>query len=63
MTSDKVLSSVSIKEMARYLDGNILSAKNKIDELVETFMLGAMGQEQALKFFRMKTNKAVITWR
>jgi uncharacterized protein len=61
VTSDKVLSSVSIKEMARHLDGKILSAKNKLDELVETFMLGAMGQEQALKFFRMKTNKAVIT--
>ncbi len=61
VTSDKVLSSVSIKEMAKHLDGKILSAKDKLDELVETFMLGAMGQEQALKFFRMKTNKAVIT--
>ena len=47
--------------MVRHLDGKILSAKDKLDELVETFMLGAMGQEQALKFFRMKTNKAVIT--
>ena len=61
VTSDRVLSSVSIKEMARHLDGKVLSAKDKLDELVETFMLGAMGQEQALKFFRMKTNKAVIT--
>jgi BioD-like phosphotransacetylase family protein len=61
VTSDKVLSSVSIKEMARHLDGKVLSAKDNVDELVETFMLGAMGQEQALKFFRMKANKAVIT--
>jgi uncharacterized protein len=61
ITSDKVLSSVSIREMVKYLDGKILSAKDKLDELVETFMLGAMGQEQALKFFKMKTNKAVIT--
>ena len=61
VNSDKVLSSVSIKEMAKHLDGKILSAKDKLDELVETFMLGAMGQEQALKFFRMKANKAVIT--
>jgi len=60
-TADKVLSSVSIKEMAKHLDGKILSAKDNVDELVETFMLGAMGQEQALKFFRMKANKAVIT--
>ena len=61
VTSDKVLSSVSIKEMVKYLDGKVLSAKDNLDELVETFMLGAMGQEQALKFFRMKANKAVIT--
>lgn len=61
VTSDKVLSSVSIKEMIIQLDGKILSAKDRLDELVETFMLGAMGQEQALKFFKMKTNKAVIT--
>ncbi len=61
VTSDKVLSSISIREMASHLDGKILSAKDKIDELVETIMLGAMGQEQALKFFKMKTNKAVIT--
>lgn len=61
ITSDKILSSVSIREMVKYLDGKILSAKDNVDELVETFMLGAMGQEQALKFFRMKANKAVIT--
>jgi len=61
VTSDKILSSLSIKEISSHLDGKILSAKDKLDELVETFMLGAMGQEQAIKFFRMKTNKAVIT--
>ena len=61
VTSDKVLSSVSINEIAKHLDGKILSAKDKSADLVETFMLGAMGQEQALKFFKLKTNKAVIT--
>lgn len=61
VASDKILSSVSIKEMADLLGGQIICAENKIDELVETFMVGAMGQEQALKFFRRKTNKAVIT--
>jgi BioD-like phosphotransacetylase family protein len=61
ITLEKILSSVSIKEMAKYLDGKVLCAKDKLDELVESFMLGAMGQEQALKFFRLKANKAVIT--
>ena len=59
--SDKILSSVSVREMADLLGGQIICAEDKADELVETFMVGAMGQEQALKFFRRKANKAVIT--
>ncbi len=61
LTSDKILSSVSVKEMSEMLGGQIICAQNKVDELVETFMVGAMGQEQALKFFRRKAGKAVIT--
>jgi len=61
VASDKMLSSVSIKEMAELLGGQVICAEDKVDELVETFMVGAMGQEQALKFFRRKANKAVIT--
>jgi BioD-like phosphotransacetylase family protein len=61
VASDKMLSSVSIKEMAELLGGQIICAEDKVEELVETFMVGAMGQEQALKFFRRKANKAVIT--
>jgi len=47
--------------MAKHLEGTILSALQKQDELVESFMLGAMGHELALRFFRTKTDKAVIT--
>jgi len=61
VASDKMLSSVSIREMSKYLCGQIICAEDKIDELVESFMVGAMGQEQALKFFRRKSNKAVVT--
>lgn len=61
LTSNRILSSVSVKEMSEMLGGQIICAQDKVDELVETFMVGAMGQEQALKFFRRKANKAVIT--
>lgn len=61
IASDKMLSSVSVKEMSKLLGGQIICAEDKVNELVETFMVGAMGQEQALKFFRRKANKAVIT--
>ncbi len=58
---DPTLSSVSIQELAEHLGGKILCAEDKKDELVEAFMVGAMGQEQALRYFRRKANKAVIT--
>ena len=58
---DKVLSSVSIKEMAAHLKGKILCAGDKTGELVESFMVGAMGHELAMRFFRTKTDKVVIT--
>ncbi len=61
IASNKILSSVSIREMSNLLGGQIICAEDKADELVETFMVGAMGPEQALKFFRRKANKAVIT--
>ncbi len=59
--SDKVLSSVSIKEMATHLKGKILCAGDRTGELVESFMVGAMGHELAMRFFRTKTDKVVIT--
>jgi len=61
IASYSLLSSVSVKELAELLGGHIICAEGKAEELVETFMVGAMGQEQALKFFRRKADKAVIT--
>jgi len=58
---DPVLSSVTVREIAEALGGTILTARDSIDQPVETFMVGAMGQEKALRFFRRKANKAVVT--
>jgi BioD-like phosphotransacetylase family protein len=59
--SDKILSSISINDMSRYLDGEILCAESKAGDLVDSFMVGAMGHEMALRFFRSKPDKVVIT--
>jgi len=59
--SDKTLLSVTIKELAEFLEGKILSAKEKTDTLIASFMIGAMSEEQALSFFKQQTDKAVIT--
>lgn len=58
---DATLSSITVAEIAEALDGTVLTASDRLDTPVETFMVGAMGQEKALRFFRRKQNKAVIT--
>ena len=58
---DAELSSITVGEIAEALDGTVLTASEHLDDPVETFMVGAMGQEKALRFFRRMQNKAVIT--
>lgn len=58
---DPLLSSVSVEEIVAALGGTVLSAEESIGNMVESFMVGAMGQDKALRFFRRKARKAVIT--
>jgi len=58
---DRLLASVSVAKIARHLNGKVLAGKDHLNKMVESFMVGAMGLEQAISFFRKKANKAVIT--
>lgn len=58
---EQSLLTISVRELADALHGDILCAEDHLNEMVETFMVGAMGQEQALRFFQRRANKAVIT--
>ncbi|MBN1315375.1 MAG: phosphotransacetylase family protein [Anaerolineales bacterium] len=58
---DRVLRSITVGELAAELGGEVLCADHKLDELVETYSLGAMTGEAAFRFFQRKANKAVIT--
>jgi len=58
---DPGLSSVTVADVVDALSGTVLSAEDHVDDAVESFMVGAMGQEKALRFFRRKARKAVIT--
>lgn len=58
---DPLLSSVSIRELAEATAGELLSAPEAADELVENFVLGAMGVHAALRYFRQSPRKCVIT--
>ncbi|HID96537.1 MAG TPA: phosphotransacetylase family protein [Candidatus Latescibacteria bacterium] len=59
--SDETLNSVSVGELADYLGGQVLCCEDRLDELCERFMIGAMNVESALRYFRKAANKAVIT--
>jgi len=57
----RVLLSVSVQDLWEGLGGEILCGQEYLHELVEHLMVGAMSAESALRHFRRKANKAVIT--
>ncbi len=61
LPEDRLLMSVSVKELAETLGTEILVRADKGTELVENLMVGAMTGDIALSYFRQKANKAVIT--
>jgi BioD-like phosphotransacetylase family protein len=61
LARDELLRSITVSELAEELGGEVLCAKDQLGELVETFSLGAMTGDAALRFFQRKANKAVIT--
>jgi BioD-like phosphotransacetylase family protein len=61
LASDKVLRSISVTDLVEALNGEVLTGHEGLDEMVETFMVGAMGSAAALRLFQRTPNKAVIT--
>jgi len=55
------LNSMSVGEIRDVLGGEIICCEDREEEAVESFMVGAMNVESALKYFRAQANKAVIT--
>ncbi len=58
---NRELFSPTIREIQRALNGQIISDSNKMDLLIDQFMVGSMAPENALKWFRRVRDKAVIT--
>lgn len=58
---DRLLRSITVNDLANSLNGKIICAQDKGDELIESMMVGAMGQDQALRLFRKQANKVVVT--
>jgi BioD-like phosphotransacetylase family protein len=58
---DRMLESVTVRQLTDLLNGRVLCCEDRLDEFVENFSIGAMDVDSALAYFRRLANKAVIT--
>ncbi len=58
---NRELFSPTVREIQRALDGEMITGTDKLDLLIDRFMVGSMAPENALKWFRRAHDKAVIT--
>lgn len=58
---DRILDSLTVRQLQEVLGGEVLCAEDHLDELVERFLVGTMDLESAQKYLRRTPNKAVIT--
>ena len=58
---NRLLRSVSVREIARQLGAKVLTRRDRLDLMVESLTIGAMNVNSALEYFRQRENMAVIT--
>jgi uncharacterized protein len=58
---DRILNSVSVKEIAKRLNAEVLCCAEHLDWMVESLSIGAMNVNSALGYFRQRENMAVVT--
>ncbi len=58
---NRELFSPTVREIQKALDGQMVTDTDKMDLLIDQFMVGSMAPENALKWFRRVRDKAVIT--
>lgn len=56
-----ILRSVSVRELARQLEAEVLCRADRLDLMVENLTIGAMNVSAALKYFQNTPNMAVVT--
>jgi len=61
MPKSPLLRSVTVGELVRRLDAQVICCPEKDQLLVETLSIGAMGVNSAMEFFRRRRNMAVVT--
>lgn len=61
LPTDRLLQSVSVKELVYQLKAKVLCRDDRLDLMVESLTVGAMNVNSALEYFRQRQNMAVIT--
>lgn len=61
MPRNAILRSVSVGELVKQLDAEVLCCPDRMDLMVESLTIGAMNVNSALKYFRKAHNMAVVT--
>ncbi len=61
LPADTLLKSLSVAELVTALGAEVLCCRDRLDTTVESFNIGAMSVNAALKYFLTTANKAVIT--
>ncbi len=57
---DSVVGSVTVEELNEMLGGKVLCSHEKLGNLVEHFLIGAMQVDKAIEYFKKTRNNAVI---
>jgi len=57
---DSVVGSITVEELNEMLGGKILCGHNRLNKLVEHFLIGAMQVDKAIEYFKKTRNNAVI---
>jgi len=57
---DSVVGSITVEELNDMLGGKILCGHNRLNKLVEHFLIGAMQVDKAIEYFKKTRNNAVI---
>lgn len=58
---DRLLRSVSVREISQRLQAKVLCRSDRLDLMVESLTIGAMNVNSALEYFRQGINMAVVT--
>jgi BioD-like phosphotransacetylase family protein len=61
LAQDSQLSGITVADLHEQLGGQLIGSQGWSDKTVEHLVIGAMGVEPALSFFRRRPNKAVFT--